>query len=198
MAPLKALIKSVYLSIWYCVLGMNLPSGPSRNGGGRGTLWYCEKTALLIQIMFHPKRNHDFGNTQPQQLQQLIIGQDLKTQGVQKALSWTVLLSCVSLHVPFFFFKTLDTKDPGSSGDLREGNCGNWEAQTETSLYFHCKAFVHLTSPHPDLWITSLRLQRQSHHTKISTQRKLCHWKTCFQSSEFGFFVRATAKCFCI
>lgn len=197
MAPLKALIKSVYLSIWYCVLGMNLPSGPSvEMGVGRGTLWYCEKTALLIQIMFHPKRNHDFGNTSAA-ITTVNNRAGSSRHKVKRKKPWAGQ-SCYSwcqFTCAFFFFKTLDTKDPGSSGDLTEGNCGNWEVQTETSFIFTVKLLCIWPPPS---WPMDhfIRLQRQSHHTKISTQRKLCHWKTCFQSSEFGFFVRSNSKMF--
>lgn len=56
---------------------MNLPSGPCEWGGGA----HCgivSKLHVYTDNVPPKERNHDFGNTKVQQLQQLIIGQDLQ------------------------------------------------------------------------------------------------------------------------
>ena len=97
---------------------------------------------MLIQIMFHPKRNHDFGNTSAaittHETANNRAGSSRHKVKRKKPGAGQAAILGVSLHVPFVF-KTLDTKDPGSSGGLREGNCGNWEAQTQTSFIFTAK-----------------------------------------------------------
>lgn len=145
--------------------------------------------------MFHPKRNHNFGNTSAA-ITTANNRAGSSRHKVKRKKPWAgqSLLSLVSVYMCLFFFKTLDTKDPGSSGDLTEGNCGNWEVQTEISFIFTVKLCAS-DLPHPDLWITSSGYRDKATIQKYLPKENFVIGKHASSPQSLALF-GATAKCF--
>ena len=150
--------------------------------------------------MFHPKRNHDFGNTSAA----ITTNETANNRAgssrhkVKRKKPWAGQ-SChpwCQFPCSFFFLRLWIPRPRGSSGGLREGNCENREAQRLP--LFSLQSFCASDLPHHDLWITSSDYRDKATIQKYLAKENFVIDKNASSPQSLASLFGATSKCLCI